>query len=610
MDWELIKQNISKEIGATINTIDPAFDIDACLTLYYKILNFQISIPTKNDLNGLEQVITETIKEIYVDGLSKETSIGLFCKNFEQFIKKIYYILEEGEFIDEKNRLDPNKLQALTPFLDSLNKIRPIYIGEKNSEVYDIEIAKLKDGVPLFKVNKDTGLKMYKRLYPSSLNFDSYSDLNDKTLNDKYQSTFLLHLIKAVILKNEQSHQAPNRSRLENLGNLSSTLIAELWIINFLKKELSIIIKKDNYKKKDFDDYINTEINRVKKQNSKFVSLNLKQLSDKSSKINSGFIEDLLPLNRNRMRILGQGGSGKTTTLEFLVYRDSIKWKENPTSSKIPVIIALANLSATQTIIDSIAKKLNIGLEDVEELLETNELNLFLDGLNEIVENRESKKRKLQEIANIIEEYPDLSIILTDRFEFDSYQNNMFNIPTYIIQKLDKSQINEFVEKYCNYSSEQTTLVLEVINSKSRIHELLMRPLILTRAIEIIKIDNDLPEKEGQIIEKFIDILLRREKDEKKDPLLNINSFKLLLSFAANEIYHKHRTNASIHEFSFNKMLVEGAEKYGLEKFNAGYISRIGYELDILLKSDDLFQFYHQSYFEFFCSNYLKYEIR
>lgn len=206
------------------------------------------------------------------------------------------------------------------------------------------------------------------------------------------------------------------------------------------------------------------------------------------------------------------------------------------------------------------SKKLNIGLEDVEELLETNELNLFLDGLNEIVENRESKKRKLQEIANIIEEYPDLSIILTDRFEFDSYQNNMFNIPTYIIQKLDKSQINEFVEKYCNYSSEQTTLVLEVINSKSRIHELLMRPLILTRAIEIIKIDNDLPEKEGQIIEKFIDILLRREKDEKKDPLLNINSFKLLLSFAANEIYHKHRTNASIHEFSFNKMLVEGAE--------------------------------------------------
>jgi hypothetical protein len=610
MNWELIKKNILKEIGSTINTLDPAIDTVECLNLYYKILNFQISIPTKNDLSGLELVISETLYEIFVKGLSNETSIGIFCKNFEQFIKKTYYILEEGEFINEINRLDHTKLQALGPFLDALNKIKPIYLDKKNNEVYEVESAILKNGQPQFKINKDTGAKMFKRLYPSSLSFDSFLNVDDRNLNDKYQNTFLLHLIKSVILKNEQSHQAPNRSRLENLVNLNSTLITELWIINFFKKELTLAIKKESYKKKDFAEYINNEINRLKKQSSKFVSLNLKELSDKSSNRNSGFIEDLLPSSSNRMRILGQGGSGKTTTLEFLIYRDSLRWNEDPVNSRIPIIITLANLGTNETVVESIAKKLNIGIEDVEELLETNELNIYLDGLNEIVENRESKKLKLQEIATIIEEYPLLSIIITDRYEFDSYQNNMFNIPTYIIQKLDKTQISEFVEKYCYHSSEQSSLVLNVIKSKDSIYELLMRPLILTRAIEIIKVENDLPEKEGQIIEKFIDILLRREKDEKKDPLLNINSFKLLLSFTANEIYHKYKTNAPVHEFSFNKMLVEGSEKYGLEKFNAGYISRIGYELEILLKADDLFQFYHQSYFEFFCSNYLKYEIK
>jgi hypothetical protein len=610
MNWDKLKNNISKEIGTTINTIDPAFDIDASLNLYAKILNFKISIPTKNDLDGLETALTEALNLNYIEGLSNETSIGVFCKNFEQFVKKIYYILEENEFIDRENRLDYTKLQTLSPFLEKLNKIRPIYLDEKNKEVFEVELALLKDNKPQFKLNKDTGLKMYKRLYPNNLNFDSYTNINDTTLKEKYSNNFLLHLIKAVILKNEQSHQAPERSRVDNLLNLNSTLIAELWIINFFKKELVISFKKDSLKRKDFDEYINFEINRLKNQNSKFVSLNLKQLNDQENKGTNGFIEDLLPLNSNRMRILGQGGSGKTTTLEFLLYKDALKWIASPTNSKIPVLLTLANIPSTETVLQTIAKKLNTGIEDIEELFETNEINIYLDGLNEIVETRESKKQKLQEIASLIDEYPQLSIILTDRFEFDSYQSNMFDIPTCIIQKLDKSQINEFVEKYCYYSSEQSAKVLEVINSKDSIHELLLRPLILTRAIEIIKVDNNLPEKEGQIIEKFIDILLRREKDVKKDPLLNINNFKLLLSFVANEIYYKHKTNAPVHEFGFNKMLIEAAEKFGLEKFNAGYISRIGYELEILLKADDLFQFYHQSYFDFFCSHYLKYEIR
>ena len=610
MNWDLLKKNIAKEIGATINTIDPAFDIDTSLSIYSKILSFQISIPTKNDLDGLEDVINEALSQIFINSQINETSIGAFCKNFEQFVKKIYYILEESVFVDEENKLDHTKLQALSPFLKKLNKIRPIYLDEKNQEVYEIEISSYKDDKPKFKMNSDTCAKMFKELYPKDLSFDKYSDVDDKELNEIYQNKFLLYLIKAIILKNEQSHQAPDRKLLKRYNDLTSTLIAELWMINFFRKELTIAIKKESYNKRDFDEYINSEINRLRKQSTKFVSLNLKQLNDKSSNSLNGFIEDLLPINSNRMRILGQGGSGKTTTLEFLLFRDALKWIENPTNSKIPIIISLANLTSNETVIDSIAKKLNIGIEDIEELLETNQLALYLDGLNEIVENLESKKQKLQEIATLIEDYPLLFVIVTDRFEFDSYQNNMFNIPTYIIQKLDRTQVNEFTEKYCNYSSEKTIMVLKVLNSKNNIYELLLRPLILTRAIEIIKVENDLPEKEGQIIEKFIDILLRREKDEKKDPLLNINSFKLLLSYAANEIYHKYKTNASVHESSFNKMLVEGAEKYGIEKFNAGYISRIGYELEVLIKADDLFQFFHQSYFEFFCSNYLKYEIR
>lgn len=610
MNWESIKKPILKEIASTINTIDPAIDVDYCLNLYFKILKYKIKIPTKNDLDGLEKTIFDSLSENFVDGQIKDSSVGLFCKNFEQFVKKIYYILEEGEYVNAENILDHSKLLPLGPYLSILNKIIPIYLDSKGKEVYEKEFAHRIDGEPIFKLNSQNGSILYKRLYPSNLSFDCYDTVNNTELNQKYQNDFLLYFIKSIILKNEQSHQVPERSRIDNVTNFNTTLIAELWIINFFKKELSKTIKNDIFKNKDFDDYIKSELEKMKKQSLKFVSLNLKELTNQTEKGKNGFIEDLLKDNIKRFRILGQGGSGKTTTLEHLFCIDAIDWMENPTINKIPVLISLANLSANETIIESIAKKTHSQVDYIEELLETNELKIYLDGINEIVENRESKKLKLQEIAMLLEEYQTLNLIITDRYEFDSYQNNMFAIPTFLIQKLSKDKIEEFVRKYCNNINDLSDHVLKVLKSKNNIQEILLRPLVLTRAIEIIKIENDLPEKEGQIIEKFLDILLKREKDEKKDPLLNVKNFKLLLSYAANEIWHKHKSNAPVHEFTFNKMLIEASEKFGLEKSNAGYVSRIGYELEILSKNDDSIQFYHQSYLEFFCSHYLKYQIR
>lgn len=609
MNWELIKKGISKEIESIINTIDPALDLDICLNLYLKILKHNISFKIMDDLDGLEKNIDKIFSEIFVDSRINSDAIGGFCKNFEPFIKKIYYILQENDFVQSKNLLDSNEKHTLTPFLSVFNKIRPIYLNDSKKEVFEMELASLKDGNPLIKINPETGLPLYIRLFPGNLRFDKYSELDDCELNIKHQNTFLLHLIKAIILKNEQSHQVPDRNNLKNIENFNSTLLAELWIINFFKKELTISFRNKSSKANDFTEYFNDEIEKIKKQSSKFVSLNLKELSSDTKANRSGFIEDILSKDLQRIRVLGQGGSGKTTTLEYLLYCDIKNCIGKSFNSKIPILISLAGVASDETIAESMAKKLNVDIDYLEELLETNMLKIYLDGINEIVGTRETKKSILNEIASILGEYPKLCIIITDRFEFDSYQNNMFQIPTFIIQKLDESQIEEFVEKYCYNVKELASKVLKILKSKQNIQELLSRPLVLTRAIEIIKNDNDLPDKEGQIIEKFLDGLLRREKDEKMDPLLNINNFKLLLSYAADNIWHKYRTNAPVHEFYFNKLLVEASDKFGLEKFNAGYISRIGYELEILSKHGELIQFYHQSYLDFFCKHYLKYEV-
>lgn len=609
MDWEEVKKSISKEIGSTINTIDPAFDVNICLDLYLKILNHNISFNTKDDLDGLGKNKEKTLKENFMDNHVNSTSIGNFCKNFEPFVKKVYYILVENNFIKSEYLLDSTKLLTLVPFLSVFNKVRPIYIDKSGADVYDIELALLEKNIPKIKIDPGSKSPRFKRLYPSTLLFNDYLDVDNRELNHEYQNNFLLHLIKSVILKNEQSHQVPDRSKLKNIENLNSTLLTELWIIDFFKKELTSCFRNKISRGHDFSEYFSFEIKRLEKQSSKFVSLSLKELSAETSNGRSGFIEDLLVEDLQRIRVLGQGGSGKTTTLEYLLFQDIKNCIKNPKTSKVPVLISLAGISNGETIMESISKKINIDIDYLEELLETNMLKIYLDGINEIVNSREEKKIIVNEIATILDEYPKLSVIITDRFEFDSYQNNMFQIPTFLIQKLDQNQIKEFVEKYCFNVKEVSSNVLKILKSKKNIQELLSRPLLLTRAIEIIKIDNYLPEKEGQIIEKFIDMLLKREKDEKKDPLLNIDNFKLLLSYAAQYIWHKSQSNTPLHAFKFNKLLVEGADKFGLERFNAGYITRIGYELEILSKNGDLIQFYHQSYLEFFCKHFLKYEI-
>lgn len=605
---EKIKDNIIKELKYEINLIDPAFDLDSCLNIYFQVLKFKISISIKNDLGGLHKIVTDSLYEFFIEDQVSETSIGLFCKNFEQFVKKVYYVLEEGEFISSEFVLDHNKLMPLTPYLSVLNKVKSIYKDGSNKDVYDVEFATLVDGKPKFKINPQTNAKEYFRLYPSSLSFDDYNNLDDSRLSEKFQNSFIPYLIKSIILKNEQSHQAPERTKVSNLENFNTSLIAQLWIINFFKKELSESIKKDSLKKKDFENYINYEFEKSSKQFSKFVPLSLKELVNNSVNENISFIDEILKNNNNRIRVLGQGGSGKTTTLEFLLHKQIIQYKNNQLNSKLPVIVFLSNLKSNETIIEHLANKINVSVQYLNELLETNHLILYLDGINEIVETKESKKNKLQEIGNIIDKYPKLSIIVTDRYEFDTYQSNMFSLPTFLIQKLDPQQINDFVAKYCDNSEELTNHVLSVLNTKKNIKDLLLRPLLLTRAIEIIKNDSDLPEMEGQIIERFIDGLLKREKDEKKDPSLNIKYFKLLLSYVANKIWDTHKSNVAIHEFAFNKWLVEASNTFGVENFNAGYVSRIGYELEILSKTDDYIQFFHQSYLEFFCKHYIKYE--
>ncbi|WP_042494808.1 hypothetical protein [Algibacter lectus] len=87
-DGNQIKKNLTKEIKSTINTIDPAFNVEESIGLYLKILKYNITIPHKDNLDGLENLVMQTLEQCFVQDKIDKISIGVFCKNFEQFVKK------------------------------------------------------------------------------------------------------------------------------------------------------------------------------------------------------------------------------------------------------------------------------------------------------------------------------------------------------------------------------------------------------------------------------------------------------------------------------------------------------------------------------------------
>ena len=139
-----------------------------------------------------------------------------------------------------------------------------------------------------------------------------------------------------------------------------------------------VYIRIVNLRKRDFGSYIDSEIEKYKNQSAKFVSLNLKELTTVAGNPGRSMLTDtLITKELRRIRILGQGGSGKTTSLEYLFYKDALNWQNNKTTSKLPVIVSLASLSIGETIISNISKKINTEESYTEELLGTNDLNLF-----------------------------------------------------------------------------------------------------------------------------------------------------------------------------------------------------------------------------------------
>ena len=125
--------------------------------------------------------------------------LSVFIKNFEVFIKKIYFILEKYQKIDESLKLDYSQGKpALSKFLTTLNKVK-----RPNTKIF--QVTKLDQNLIC-----DDIIEELKNEYEDCVNEEEKLLTNKKIL--KYQDRFSdnkidRYILDSLVLRNHNAHQ-------------------------------------------------------------------------------------------------------------------------------------------------------------------------------------------------------------------------------------------------------------------------------------------------------------------------------------------------------------------------------------------------------------------
>lgn len=88
----------------------------------------------------------------------------------------------------------------------------------------------------------------------------------------------------------------------------------------------------------------------------------------------------------NNLIVLGDGGAGKTTALQFRAWSRFVEFSEVGSADRLPVLLNLAAMEANQSLVQAIAAETHITVQVVERYVRDGAIELLADGFNEIPE--------------------------------------------------------------------------------------------------------------------------------------------------------------------------------------------------------------------------------
>jgi energy-coupling factor transporter ATP-binding protein EcfA2 len=314
-------------------------------------------------------------------------------------------------------------------------------------------------------------------------------------------------------------------------------------------------------------------------------------------------LEALQKYAPEQILLVGQPGSGKSTTLERLLWQQAKAALEDR-AVKIPVLIELRSYQhSTLACIEAFFAEYGLDLSpgQIEELLAEKKLLLLVDGLNELPSEEVRK-----EVAAFRKQYPTAAIFTTREL---NAEENLGIEKRLEMQPLANKQIEEFVLAYLPKTGIEFSEKLD-----RRLAALSRIPLFLWMLCEVFKQLQKMPEDLGKLLRFFTQnqVSLKLKEGVAVDPELRDRAPELLQTLAVTMMEGKTRVDLRL-EIPFweaEKVLALALQQQGDQPTHArewlkGLLSYHLVQLERDRSGREVVQFRHQLIQEYYAAEWL-----
>ncbi|WP_340158890.1 NACHT domain-containing protein [uncultured Maribacter sp.] len=315
--------------------------------------------------------------------------------------------------------------------------------------------------------------------------------------------------------------------------------------------------------------------------------------------------------NYSRIILLGQPGSGKSTTIKKIIL-DKIN---SQNLEQIPLFIPLRSPKLNEFTITKFIKFQfeKYGIKEpkelIENLLKKGKFFIAIDGIDEVA--KENRQNIIDQILNLSTEFPKNTIVASSRLA--DYQGELNRFKEVELCEFSKNDIETFIQNWFNSFTNQIDIkpLLNNIREYPQIREIATSPLLLSLICVVYQHDLEISSRRTTLYKRCVECLLRdwdaQRNFRRKSSYSKLDDPKkiMLLSELAYRLHNDHKI---YFDNSLLKNYLESSvEKYGLEKTSIYDVikeikSHYGFIIEV---SKDVYSFSHLTFQEYFTANFI-----